>query len=423
MERTEGLKQGQKIAFIATFATIFLALIKAAVGYLFDLKILIADAFHSGADVLAIFASGFGLWLASKKKSKTFPYGLYKAETLGSLIIGILIVWAGIQIFKDGYQRFFRPLSIREISIFPVGASIISIIAAYFIAKKEKAVGRAIGSQSLLANASESFLDIYTSIVVLLGIVLVYAKIPYVEGFVIILISILIFKLGLTNARTAFLVLMDANLDPELQNEIEKKVNEIYGVKGVSEVKIRQAGPFKMVECKIKTSPALPLYRAHELADKTEDFIVKNYEHIESVFIHVEPSKEKAVSAVIPVKNIDGLNSKVYGHFGRAPYYLILRLKNDEPEIEDFYYNEFLKETKHIGIKVIKTVVKYKLDLLFTSRIGELSFYMLKDNFVDIYKIDEDSTVKEVIEKYRDNKLEQIIAPTHSLDESQSVNS
>ncbi|MBN1526414.1 MAG: cation diffusion facilitator family transporter [Candidatus Omnitrophica bacterium] len=420
-DKIKELKRGQNIAFIAAFATLLLAVMKAVIGYLFDSKVLIADAFHSGADLLAIFASGFGLWLASKKKSKTFPYGLYKAETLGSLIIGVLIVWAGIQILKDGHHRFFHISSVQEFSIFPVGAGMVSIIAAYFIARKEKAIGQAIGSQSLLANASESFLDIFTSAGVLFGIVLAYAKIPYVEGSVIIIISLLILKLGLTNAWTSFLVLMDANLDPELQAEIEEKINQIYGVKGVSEVKIRQSGPFKMIECKIETSPTLSLYRAHELAGKAEEFITKNYARVESVFIHVEPSKEKTVSAVVPVKNIDGLGSKVHGHFGRAPYYIILRLNDTGVEIEDFYYNEFLNETKHIGVKVIKAVIKHKLDLLFTSRIGELSFYMLKDSFVDIYKINEDSVVKEVIEKYRDNQLEQIVAPTHSLDESESA--
>ena len=423
MERVTALKQGQKIAFTATFVTLLLALIKAVVGYLFDSRVLIADAFHSGADILAIFASGFGLWLASKKKTKTFPYGLYRAETLVSFIIGLLIVWAGIEMFKEGCHKFFHIASIHKFPFFPLGASIISIIAAYLIAKKEKAIGQTIGSQSLLANASESFLDIFTSVVVLLGIVLAYAKIAYVEGTVIILISILIFKLGLKNVWISLLVLMDANLDPKLQAEIEQKINQIYGVKGVSEVRIRQSGPFKMVECQIETSPTLPLYRAHELADKAQDLVVKNYEHIESVFIHVEPSKEKSVSAIVPVKDINGLNSRVHGHFGRAPYYIILRVDNDDLEIEDFYYNEFLSETKHIGIKVIKAVIKYKLDLLFTSRIGELSFYMLKDNSVDIYRINEDSTVKEVVEKYRSNRLEQISAPTHSLDESISTTS
>jgi len=413
------LKKGQRIAFIAAFLTLILAAIKGVTGYLFGSKILIADAFHSGADLLAIFASGFGLWLASKKKTKKFPYGLYKAETVVTFIIGALIVWVGVEIFKDGYHKFFYIAPIQNFPFLPVGASMISIIAAYFIAKKEKAAGEAIGSQSLLANANESFLDILTSAVVLVGIVLAYAKIPYIESSVIILISLLILKLGLENVWKSLLVLMDANLDPQLQSEIEEKINEIYGVKGNCEVKMRQSGPFKMVECTIETSPTLSLYRAHELANKAEDFITKNYEHVESVFIHVEPSKKKTISAIIPVKDMNGLDSKVHRHFGRAPYYVILKLNGDNTEIEDFYYNEFLNEKKHIGIKVIKAVIKYKLDMLFTVRIGELSFYMLKENFVDIYKIAEDLTVNETVKKYRNRQLEKISAPTHSIEDSQ----
>ncbi|KPJ56122.1 MAG: cation transporter, partial [Deltaproteobacteria bacterium DG_8] len=191
-----------------------------------------------------------------------------------------------------------------------------------------------------------------------------------------------------------------------------------YGVKAVSEVNIRQAGPVKMVECKIETSPTLPLYRAHQLADKAEDFIIKHYDHIESVFIHVEPAKEKSISAIIPVGDINGLDSKVYGHFGRSPYYIILRLSDNETKIEDFYYNEFLDEKKHIGVKVIRNVIKYKIDLLFTSNIGEISFYMLKNNFVDIYEIKEGRSVREVIARYRNNQLEQITTPTHSIEDS-----
>lgn len=420
-DKIEKLKQGQRIAFIATFVTLLLALMKAVIGHLFDSKVLVADAFHSSADLLAIFASGFGLWLASKKKTKRFPYGLYKAETLVTFIIGALIVWAGVEIFKDGYHKFFYIASVQGFPFLPVGASIISIIAAYFIAKKEKVTGEAIGSQSLLANANESFLDVLTSVVVLAGILFAYARIPYIEGSIIILISLLILKLGLENAWKSLLVLMDANLDPQLQFVIEEKINEIYGVKGGCEVKMRQSGPFKMVECKIETSPTLPLYRAHELADKAEDFIIKHYEHIESVFIHVEPSKKKIVSAIIPVKDMKGLESKVHGHFGRAPYYVILKLNSDNTEIEDFYYNEFLGEKKHIGIKVIKAVIRYKLDALFTSKIGEISFYMLKDNFVDIYKVDENTVVKDIIEKYHNNQLVPLVTPTHPVEESKTA--
>jgi len=418
--KAEKLKKGQKVAFAATLFTLLLAIAKGVIGYLFNSKILLADAFHSGADLLAIFASGFGLWLAAKKKSAKFPYGLYKAETLVSFLIGVFIIWAGVGILKEGYYKLFRTTQLQGFPVLPLAVSAISAIAAYLIAKKEKETGREIGSQSLVANAQESFLDIVISIVVMVGIWLAFLRIPYAEGIIIILISLLIFKLGIENIWMSLLALLDANLDPILQSAIEKKINGIYGVKGTSEVKIRQSGPFKMVECKIQTSPTLPLYRAHELADKTEDSITKTYEDVESVFIHVEPSRQNIVLTIIPVKNISGLDSRVHGHFGRAPYYIILRSTDKDTEIEDFYYNEFLNEKKHIGIKVIKAVIKYKLDMLFTARIGELSFYMLKENFVDIYKIDENLSVRETIGRYRSGKLEKITAPTHPIEESQT---
>ncbi len=419
-DKTESLKQGQRIAFIATVVTLLLAVIKVAVGYLFDSKILVADAFHSGADLLAIFASGFGLWMASRKKTERFPYGLYKVETLVTLIIGALITWAGIEMLTDGYHKLFDITDVKKFPILPVSVSVLSIIVAFVLARKEKDVGKSINSQSLIANASESFLDIFTSLVVLAGILLAYLRIPYIEGSIIILISLLIFKLGLENIWTSLLVLLDANLDAELQSDIEQDINRIYGVKGVGEVMIRQAGPFKMVECKILTSPSLSLYKAHALADKVEDHITNNFKHIESVFIHVEPSKENFVSAIVPVQDINGMDSKVHGHFGRAPYFVILKITDENVEIEDFYYNEFLGEKKHVGVKVIKAVIWHKLDLLFTSRIGEISFHMLRDNFVDIYKTDEGLSVEDIIKKYRNQEIEQITEPTHCIEESQS---
>jgi len=390
------------------------------VGYLFDSKVLVADAFHSGADLLAIFASGFGLWLASRKKTERFPYGLYKVETLVTLVIGVLITWAGVQILRDGYDKLFLLAYVKGFPILPVSVSILSIITAFVLARKEKNVGKSINSQSLIANASESFLDIFTSLVVLAGILLAYLRIPYVEGSIIILISLLIVKLGLKNVWTSLLILLDANLDAELQSDIEESINKIYGVKGVGEVMIRQAGPFKMVECKILTSPSLSLYKAHALADKVEDHITDNFKHIESVFIHVEPSREQFVSAIVPVQDINAMDSKVHGHFGRAPYFVILKIADENVEIEDFYYNEYLGEKKHVGVKVIKAVIKHKLDLLFTSQIGEISFHMLRDNFIDIYKADEGLSVKDIIKKYRNQEVDQITAPTHSIEESQS---
>ena len=61
------------------------------------------------------------------------------------------------------------------------------------------------------------------------------------------------------------------------------------------------------------------------------------------IFVHAEPSRRKELGVIIPVTEINGFESTIYGHFGRAPYYIILKMKDDSFEIEDFYMNEFLK--------------------------------------------------------------------------------
>jgi predicted Fe-Mo cluster-binding NifX family protein len=43
---------------------------------------------------------------------------------------------------------------------------------------------------------------------------------------------------------------------------------------------------------------------------------------------------------------------------------------------------------------------------------------MLKDNFVDIYRAEEGLSVREIIEKYRNNRIERIVAPTHTSEEA-----
>jgi cation diffusion facilitator family transporter len=369
---------------------------------------------------VAIFASAFGLWLASREKSRRFPYGLYKAETLATLIIAALILWAGVELLLDGYHKLFFVPPLVRFPVLPVAVSGLSIVAAFLIARKEKQTGKAINSQSLLANAGESMLDIVSSTVVLVGILMAYWQIRYAEGAIIILISLLVLKLGLKNAWRSLLVLLDANLDEPLQAQIEKMLLDIPGVKDIEDIRIRQAGPFRMVELKFATNPSISIYQAHAIADEVEQQVVRTFTTVESVFVHVEPSQEKRVRAIIPVSEINGLDSKVYGHFGRAPYLVIVSIDENDAVIEDFYLNEFLDRKQHIGLNVVKMIIPYGLDMLFTNRIGEIAFYMLKENFIDIYQIqDENMTVRKVIELYRQNGLARILKPTHSVEEGQ----
>lgn len=418
MTSSQKLNTGKRVAFTATGITLLLSLMKLIVGRVFKSDMLTADAVHSAADSIAIFASGLGLWLAGAKKSKKFPYGLYKVETLISFIVGLLIIFGGIELVGEGHKKIFHVAFIRQFPLFPIIASAISIIVTYFIAGKEKSTGTLINSGSLLANARESFLDIIISTVVLAGLVLNYAGIPYVEGSVIIVISLFVLKLGMETVWTSLLVLIDANPDQDLQAELEKKIKIINGVKGIGDIKIRQSGPFKMVNCVLLTGPLVALHKAHVLADKVEDFIMSNYKHIDSVFIHLEPCREKMISAVIPVNELNGMDSKVSSLFGRAPYFMVVRFNKDNSYLEKVLDNPFPKERRFAGIKIVKQLIKNKVDILFTSGIGEIPFYMLRENYIDVFEIRDGFTVREAIDKYLAVQLKEIKNPTHTVEDT-----
>ena len=231
VEKIKRLGQGQRIAWIASLLTLLLAIVKGAVGYRFDSPLLVADAVHSAGDVVTIAASGFGLWLAARKKSEKFPYGLYKAETLAGLFIGALVLWAGVEMAREGYAKLLHSSTAPGFPVLPVIATILSIIINYFLAKKEKEVGKFINSQSLQIKAYDTLLDIYVSCAVLIGLLLAFLGIPYAEGGLIMAISLLILKLGAETVWVCLLSLLDANLDPELQAEIVGKVAGINGVR------------------------------------------------------------------------------------------------------------------------------------------------------------------------------------------------
>lgn len=419
-EKKQLLKRGQSIALVSSIVTLVLALVKGLVGYRFDSSLLVADAFHSAGDVVTIAASGFGLWLAARKKSETFPYGLYRAETVASLFIAVLILWAGVEMAQDGYAKLLHPQHMTDFPFMPLSAALLSVTASLLLAKKQKEVGKAINSQSLLAASRETHLDIYVSGGVFVGILLAFWGIPYVEGGLVLVISLLILKLGGETMWLSVMSLLDANLDPDLQTEIESRCSAIEGVRAVTGLRIRRAGPFRMVDCTIKTSPNLPLYTAHELADRVEESIIEKHRHIDTVFVHVEPFRNKNLSALIPVIAVNGLDSTIHEHFGRAPYFAFVRFDENNLSLEDFYYNEYLDEKIHIGVKIVKSIAFSEVDILFTKQIGELAFSLLKERFVDIYLVEGKQSIGEIVAAYRENRLSRLHAPTHSLENSET---
>ena len=155
-----------------------------------------------------------------------------------------------------------------------------------------------------------------------------------------------------------------------------------------------------MIECVIITRPLLSLYKAHEVADKVEKSLLKITSTLNLFLSMLSRTKRKNLRALIPVKGNLGIDSLVDHHFARAYGFIVLKLKDNQAKIVDFYKNEFVRKKEHLGVKTSRCAIEYEIDVLFTESIGEISFHILKSNMIDVFKAEAGSSVKETIDDY-----------------------
>ncbi len=406
------IKKGERIAAYATIVTVVLAILKGVIGYFANSIVLIADAFHSIADSLAIFASWFGLRISSKKANKKFPYGYYKAENLATFVISLIFFYVAFEIALESYSKFFV-VEVLNIPFVALSIALISSITAYFIAYYEIKIGKEINSQSLLINGQESRIDIISSAFVFVALAFRYFRVPYIESIVGFGIAILIFKIAFSNAKLSIYALMDAFTQPELENKIEKLISSTKGVGKLVNLKLRQSGPFIFGEASIEVKKNLNVKRAHEIADLVESKITKHFPAVESFNIHIEPFTKKSVKLLIPLVEKKDINSRVSPHFGRAIYFLFAIIEKNKLKKYYIKKNKFFGKPVRAGLSTVKEILKENVDAVVVKEIGEISFHTLRDALIDVY-LTKGRTAKEVVDNFVKNKLKLLKKPTHS---------
>ena len=328
-ERRDKSKQGEKTAGVSTIAIILLASVEVLVGFLSGNIILIIDALHNAADSVASFASWFGLKISQRKPTERFPYGYYKAESLATLFVSIFILYAAFELLLEGYSKLY---AVSEIAM-PLEAlsiALVSAVGSYFLARYMKETGEKVDSQSLIANAQERMTHVFSSIIIFVAILLTFYKVSYVESIIIMFFSLVIFKIGVFTAKDSIFALMDVSPSQEIENKVKEVIASISGVEDFEDLKLRRAGPYIFGEAKVKIRKLVDVGRAHEISESIENKIKDKIDQIDSFTIHIEPYKARIQKLVIPIRNKDGLNSKIMDHFGRANHFIFVTIKEDQ---------------------------------------------------------------------------------------------
>ena len=162
---------------LGVICNLILFIIKIIVGAAIGSIAVISDAFNNLSDLGSSLVSIIGARMGGKRADKEHPYGHGRYEYLSGLMVAVLIMVIGVELFKSSLDKVLHPSAV-EFSWVTVGVLVFSILLKPWMALFNTKTGKMINSNTLIATAADSRNDVITT-----GAVLVAAILSQFIGF------------------------------------------------------------------------------------------------------------------------------------------------------------------------------------------------------------------------------------------------
>jgi cation diffusion facilitator family transporter len=248
---------------------------------------IISEAIHSGMDLLASVIAFLSVKMSDTPPDREHPYGHGKVENISGVIEAILIFIAAGWIIFEAIHKIIKPEPIENIE---VGAAVMGVSAFinFLVSRKLYRVAKKTDSIALEADALHLKTDVYTSIGVAFGLLLIWITgWKFLDPIVAISVAMLILKESYSLLRNAYSPLLDSSLSTEENNVI----GDVILQRGFSfhDLRSRKSGQYKFADVHLELPESMVLKEVHRICDEIEAEIKNKISHIE-IQIHVEPN-------------------------------------------------------------------------------------------------------------------------------------
>ncbi len=267
-----------------------LAGLKLAGGLLSGSPSLLADGYHSLAD---LGTNGLA-WLtwrwAQRPPDEDHHYGHGKVEAMAALAVGVVLVATGLLVVGDAV-RSEAPDYRGAQAATAVGVALLSIAANEFLTRITRAEARRTGSPTLEALAADNRSDMLTSVLVLAGVGGSALGAPWIETGLTAVIGVFVGWMGARTAKGAFDVLTDRAPDLELRSRVRALAQQVPGVRGVQAVAVHPLGSRVRVDMEVSVEGSLTVTQGHAIAHAVEVRVREHEPTVAAVAVHVNPDR------------------------------------------------------------------------------------------------------------------------------------
>ncbi|HNX17898.1 MAG TPA: cation diffusion facilitator family transporter [Methanoregula sp.] len=283
----------EQTAHLSVISNAGLVVMKFVVGFAIGSVSIISEAIHSSMDLLASVIAFFSVKKSAEPPDAAHSFGHGKFEDISGLVEALLIfvaaiviiVEAGLKLIRGGEQEFSSTLLYAGIAVMGI-----SVLANWYVSTRLMKVAKETESIALESDAWHLRTDIYTSLGVFIGLILIhFTGLTILDPIIAIAVGLVILNAAVDLLKRSFADLIDHSI-PKLDEDRIKTIicehaSEYAGFHGL---RTRRSGPEIFIEFHLVVPGEVSVTQSHDLADHLESDLLVEYPRA-NVTIHIEP--------------------------------------------------------------------------------------------------------------------------------------
>lgn len=235
-----------RTSIIGIVANVALAAFKAVVGLLANSIAIVLDAVNNATDALSSIVTIIGTRLAGRAADYNHPFGHGRAEYLTAIVIGIIVLYAGVTSLIESVRRIIQP-EVADYRTLGLGIVAVAVVVKIVLGLYVKRVGTDVNSDSLIGSGTDALLDAVISATTVVAALIFIATGISLEAPLGAIISLVIIKAAYDILQETISKLLGRRVDTELSRGIKQAVAQVEGVHGVYDLVITDYGPEQLL--------------------------------------------------------------------------------------------------------------------------------------------------------------------------------
>ncbi|GGC78785.1 cation diffusion facilitator family transporter [Marinobacter halophilus] len=282
-----------RVTIIGMFLDAFLGIIKVIGGTLFHSQALLVDGIHSFTDVASDWVVLAVMRLSRKEPDADHPYGHQRIETLGTLLLGSILIAVGAAL---AWENILRLLAGEDLKVpgWPVlVAAAVSVIGKEWIYRYTRRVGIRIRSDLIIANAWHSRTDAFSSVVVLVSTAGAMLGFVWLDVVAAVVIALIIIHIGWKFTWDSVKELVDTGLSEEDTEMLRTIAMGTDGVRNVHELRSRRMGHDILLDIHLVVRPEISVSEGHQIGMKVVAGMRDSLGNIRDINFHIDAENDE----------------------------------------------------------------------------------------------------------------------------------